>query len=83
MVDDRVVQRAVRFHVRHRRAGNLGETVEGADLIDDVGRQVAWGDVDEPASEPGEVVVATWAPIRTVSADAAEQVARSVAGSPA
>ncbi len=46
------------FDVGHRRAGRLRESVQRADLIDDVGEQILWRDVDEPPAESGHVAVA-------------------------
>ena len=62
VVDDGVVQRAMGFHVGHRRPGDVCECLQGADLIDDVGRQVGRFDVDEPPAEPGKVAVADLGP---------------------
>ena len=46
------------FDVRHRRAGRLGDSVQRADLIHDVGEQIVRGDVDESPAEPGHVAIA-------------------------
>src|SRR5699024_5701589 len=58
VVDDRVVQRAVRFDVADPAAAGAGQTVERTDLIDHVRGQLGRGDVDEPATETGQVVIA-------------------------
>lgn len=56
-MDDGVVEGAVGFDVGQVGAGGAGEAVEGADLVEDVGFEVGGWDVDEAASEAGEVVV--------------------------
>ena len=57
VVHDRVVQRAVRLDVAHRRPGHPAHPVQRADLVDDVVGELVRRDVDEPPAEPGEVAV--------------------------
>ena len=60
--DHRVVERPVRLDVADPAAGDAGEGVQRAELVEHVGGQVVGGDVDEPATEPGQVAVADLGP---------------------
>ena len=55
---DRVVQRAMGFHVAHRRTRRLRNRLQRADLVDDVGDEIFGGHVEEASAEPGRVAVA-------------------------
>ena len=57
VVDDRVVERAVRFDVAHAHAVDAGQGIEGADLVERFVGEFGWGVVDEAAAEAGRVVV--------------------------
>jgi hypothetical protein len=48
----------MRFDVTHRGAGRLRQSVQGADLIYHVGKQIVGRDVDEAPAEAGQVAIA-------------------------
>src|SRR5690606_2375381 len=76
VVDDRVVERAVRFDVAHFSPADLGESSEGTDLVDHVVGELDGSDVDEPPPEPGQV------PVAHLGADRDIALGRLLAGPP-
>ena len=57
VVDDGVVERAVRLDVGDPAAGGSGDPVERGQLVEHVVGQLGRFDVDEPAAEAGQVAV--------------------------
>ena len=57
MPGDGVVQRAVRLHVAHPRAGGRGQRLHGTDLVDHIVGQFSGLHVNETPAETGQVAV--------------------------
>ena len=57
VVDDRVVEGAVRLHVGHLHALAEADAVEGGELVEHVGGELVGAGVEKAASEPGQVTV--------------------------
>ena len=53
--DDRVVQRTMGFDVSQYRTGCSGQCLQCADLIDHVGTQFVWFDINPTTAESGEI----------------------------
>jgi len=62
MIDNGVVESAVRFHVADPAALGASEAVQRAKLVDHRSGQVGGGHVDEAATESGEVGIADLGP---------------------